>query len=125
MIARSAGEARRLLARHGAVEVRLGGASMAPALGAGDLVLVERRLPLCGEVMLLAAGDELILHRLIAGVGLGRWRRLIHAGDAPGAQPGWCHPNEVLGTARLARRRPSRLRTARLVLVALARRLGV
>jgi hypothetical protein len=104
------------LARHGLATVRVATPSMAPTLLVGETVEVRAGAPSLGEVVLLRARGELMVHRLVARLpGL----RFVHAGDAPTAQPGLCRAADVLGVAELPCRMPSPQRRAALALRAL------
>lgn len=115
-------EALAALARHGSVVVQVASGSMLPTVEVGAQVMVRAAPPRLGEVALLRVRTGgFILHRLVARIGLGRRMRWVHAGDAPGAGAGLCAPEEVLGTAELERRLPTRGRRLALVLSALGR----
>ncbi len=125
MIAGDPDDVRARLRAHGAVLVTVSTGSMAPTLRPGDSVLVRgpASSPSAGDVALLASGKLLTLHRLIGRVGLGRYARWVHAGDAPGAAAGLCRPEELLALAELPRELPATPARARLHAIALARAL--
>ena len=83
-----------------AVSFRVTGDCMRPALGAGDLVRVapaRMRRPRLGDVVLVATGGGLRLHRLVWGppLAVARWRtKGDHAPGFDGPLP----PEGALGT---------------------------
>lgn len=99
---------RELAAHPRGVWVTCAGRSMEPTLRPGDKVLVRkcRRLR-AGDVVLFetADGRDYVLHRVIWAVPGVPW--FLHAGDAAGgAGPRPARRSQVVGCARLARRRP-------------------
>jgi hypothetical protein len=111
----------RALAEQGCARLRVAGGSMTPTVAEGGEVMVRRGRASLGDVVVLRARDELIVHRLVARLGP-RW---VHKGDCEGALPGLCRDDEVLGLAELPRARPSPARRLRWMLMALSRALLV
>ena len=87
------------LAAFEAVSFRVTGDCMRPALAAGDVVRVasaDRRRPRFGDVVLVATGEGLRLHRLVWGPPLvsARWRT---KGDSAPGFDGPLSPERALG----------------------------
>jgi len=97
--------ARETLARGKTLEVRCKGRSMAPTLREGDRVeIVAHERARIGDVVLVANGSTLVLHRLIArlpGDADGAW--LAHCGDAHFRTAGLARETSILGVARMRR----------------------
>lgn len=93
------------LSRGDEVSVEAAGESMSPTLRRGERVNVQPWRARLGEVVLIRGRDGFVLHRMIARLSLGGIGRFIHRGDAPGAQPGLCRCEDVLGVAELPPRR--------------------
>ena len=94
--------ARDALARGAVLAVRCKGRSMVPTVRAGDRVDVAAATPEIGDVVLVADGDLLVLHRLVARLP-GAW--VAHRGDARLRSAGLSRASSVLGVARLRRAR--------------------
>jgi HEAT repeats/Peptidase S24-like len=109
----------RALAERGCACLRVAGGSMSPTVAEGGEVMVRRGRASLGDVVVLRARGELIVHRLVARLGP-RW---VHKGDREGALPGLCRDDEVLGLAELPREPPSPSRRLRWALMALSRAL--
>ena len=86
------------------VAVVLAGASMTPALHAGDRARVARlqRLPRPGELVLARRGAQLVLHRVVEIAG----DRVITRGDASPQNDSPIDVNDVLGAVTQIRRTP-------------------
>jgi hypothetical protein len=110
----------RALAEHGYASLKMAGGSMSPTLSAGDSVVVRRGRARLGDVVVIDARGEWLVHRLVAQLPGRRW---VHAGDHAGALPGVCHDDEVVACAELPRKRPRRLQRLRFLALAVARAL--
>jgi hypothetical protein len=92
-----------LVRRNGSAWLTIAGSSMEPTLPLGTRVRVTPcPRPRAGDVVVLAAGDHVVVHRLLAVVG----PVVVHAGDA--GRPGLARRRDVIG--RVAARRVSVLR---------------
>jgi hypothetical protein len=89
----------RLLAEGRPVTVRVASGSMEPTLARGDRVVVERRAPSVGDVVLIRGAREFVLHRLVARIAIPGYRRFVHRGDAPRSRPALCRAEEIAGVA--------------------------
>lgn len=120
---------RTLLSRNDGAWVTCGGSSMLPAFAPGArLRVVPCATPRVGDVVLFAAGDCLITHRVLARVpgSDGGW--ILHAGDS-GWGAGFVRRSDVLGRVLAPRRRPPVVRRllalTRALWIAIAARGGV
>jgi hypothetical protein len=105
------------LARGRVVRVVVETGSMAPTLAPGDAVLVERRPPRLGDVVLIDTHPGPTLHRLVARLP-GRW---VHAGDAS-SEVGLARDQDVIGVADTPSRPPGLAKQISSLWAALVRR---
>jgi hypothetical protein len=95
--------AREALARGEMLRVHCRGTSMMPTLRDGDCVEIAMGARAeIGDVVLVADGDTLVLHRLIARL---PGARLAHSGDAGFRTAGLTKESSIVGVARMRRER--------------------
>lgn len=79
--------------------MRLSGRSMTPCIPHGSVVTLcrLRRAPRLGEILMVDAGQRLVVHRLVDQADHGKWLRL--QGDAHATPDPWIRMGAVLAAA--------------------------
>lgn len=100
---------REALAVHGRVTVTCRGRSMIPTLRDGwpvEVVALGDAAAAVGDVVLIAQGTKLIVHRLVARIALGSGvELLVHRGDGHWRTAGLARGSSVIGVAPTVMRR--------------------